>query len=231
MQTKPFKTLLLTISAVTAVAFFSACGPVITFSEPQPTATLNLKEFPAILKGTFVSKEDSSKLSISERMVVYSGKVTKTVLKKAVDTLDGVRYDKDHIYGLERLYKGPITYKLVGKDSLTYTVNTTDTIFKLEKKNFLRNLKNTTTYYLNKQQYKTSWRVTQLQFNKAGDLVVGDVSEKTDLPKLKQMGAVQEVKGDSGNVLMYRVHLRKGQFKKFVKNNGFSDTKEFTKIK
>ena len=229
MRAKQLKNITFILTTVVASAFFNACGPVITFSETQPTGVVNLKEFPSVLKGTFINKEDSSKLFITDKMAVYSGKVTKTVLKKAVDTLDGVRYDKDKIYGLERLYKGPISYKLVGKDSLTYSVTTTDTIFKIERKNYLRNLNQA--YYLNKQLYKTSWRVTQLKYDKDGNLIVGDVSERNDLPKLVQMKAVQEVKSDSGDVLMYRVHLRKGQFKKFIKNNGFSDTKEYTKIK
>ena len=80
-------------------------------------------------------------------------------------------------------------------------------------------------YFLNTRQDKESWSVRKLDLSK-GQLTISSISKKLDLDNLK---ALTESPQDTTTQTTFKA--TKKQFKEFIKNDGFSDSETFTRLK
>ena len=195
-----------------------ACEPPITFSEPQPTNTTNLSKFPIRLEGQYLSLADSSALSIGEKLII---RVYDHHYKVHPNQLDSSsRIVGDTVIDIETNKKTLI--KRVG-DSLLVHIHYTDTLFQMNYDNVVRKFKGY--YFLNTRYDKESWEVKKIELSKR-QLVISSVSTKLDLENLKE---ITETTQDT--IPPYNFTTTKRQFKRFIKNDGFSDNEIFIKTK
>jgi len=211
---KPFK---LISTLLTLISLFS-CKPqvTLTFSEPQPTATDNLLEFPKHLQGQYYSLEDSSSLLISDKIIQ---KIYDFDLRIHPSELDSFSYlSGDTIIDSKTNKKSLV--KRDG-DSLITHYHFIDTLFQINYDNVIRKLKGD--YFLNTRHDKSSWVVQKMQLSK-GHLVISGISTEKDIDNLNE---IVEVPIDT--VRPYKTTLTQKDFKEFVKKGGFSDSETFVR--
>jgi hypothetical protein len=80
-------------------------------------------------------------------------------------------------------------------------------------------------YFLNTRYDKTSWAVEKVQFSK-GELEISGISTEQDIESLIE---ITETPKDT--VAPYIFTATKRQFKAFIRNDGFSDTEKFVRLK
>jgi hypothetical protein len=80
-------------------------------------------------------------------------------------------------------------------------------------------------YFLNTRYNKTSWSVEKMNLSK-GQLTISSISTKDDIENLKEMTETAQ-----DTVINSNFTATKKEFKKFVKNDGFSDSEAFVRIK
>ena len=200
------------------VSIFSCAQPHVTFNEPQPIDTKNISKFPERLLGNYLSIEDNSILLISDKLIQ---RIYDFDLKVHINQLDSnSRLLGDTIINLETNKKEII--KRDG-DSLINHIHFIDTLFQIDYDNVLRKFKGY--YFLNKRYDKESWEVKKIEFSK-GQLVVSSISNKEDIENLK---TISESKEDT--VAPYKFTTTKKQFKEFIKNDGFTNSEKFVRLK
>jgi hypothetical protein len=206
------------ISTLIILTSMFACEPPVTFNEPQPTDTDNLSKFPKRLQGQYLSLADNSTLSISDKLIQriydYDYKVHSNQLDSAS------RLSGDTIIDLTTNEKTLI--KREG-DSLITHVHYIDTLFQMDYDNVVRKFKGY--YFLNNRYDKTSWEVKKVQLSK-GQLVISSISTQLDIDNLEE---ITETPTDT--VPPYKFTATKKQFRKFIKNDGFSDSEIFVRQK
>jgi hypothetical protein len=195
-----------------------ACEPPVTFDEPQPTGTNNLPKFPNRLQGQYLSLADNSTLSIGEKLIQRIYDYDYKVHSNQLDSTS--RLSGDTIIDLNTNERTLIKHD---GDSLIMHIHYVDTLFQLNYDNVVRKFKGY--YFLNTRYDKESWEVKKIQLAK-GQLVISSISTKLDLENLKQ---ITETPQDT--IPPYKFTATKRQFKKFVKNNGFSDSEAFIRQK
>ncbi len=195
-----------------------ACEPPVTFSEPQPTGLDNLSEFPSRLQGNYLSLEDNSMLSINDKLIQRTYDFD---YKIHINQLDSTSIlSGDTIFDL--LSNEKTIIKREG-DSLVIHVNYNETLFQLNYDNVVRKYKGY--YFINNRYDKESWEVKKMQLTK-GQLIISSISTSLDLENLKEITATQQ-----DTIAPYKFTTSKKQFKKFIKNEGFSESETFVRIK
>ncbi|HLW31429.1 MAG TPA: hypothetical protein VKX40_04135 [Aequorivita sp.] len=197
---------------------FFACEPPVTFSEPQPTNTNNLSRFPNRLQGLYISLADSSTLSIDERLIQRIYDYDYRIHPNQIDST--LRIVGDTLVDLENNEK--IFIKRDG-DSLLAHIHYTDTLFLLTQDNVVRKFKGN--FFLNTRYEKQGWEVKKVHLTK-GQLIISSVSTKADIETLKEL-----TKTTQDTIPPYKFTTTRRQFKRFVKNNGFSDKETFIKLR
>ncbi len=195
-----------------------SCDPVVSFTEPQPLNMKNLSDFPRRIQGKYLSMEDSSTLIINNKLIQriydYEQKIHPSQLsadeKLSGDTL------------INQATNEKILVMFDG-DSILYRLHYTDTIFLINYDNVVRKFKGY--YFLNTRFGKNGWEVKKLQLSK-GQLVVSSISGQSDIDNLK---AIAETVQDT--TLPYQFKATKKQFKKYIRNEGFSDNEIFLRQK
>ena len=195
-----------------------ACEPSVTFTEPQPVDTDNLSEFPRRLKGVYLSLSDSSILSINDKQIQRTYDFDYKIHPNQLDST--ARLSGDTLINLETKER-----KLIKRDgdSLKIHIHSVDTLFQMDYGNVVRKFKGY--YFLNTRYDKTSWAVEKMNLSK-GQLIISSISTKEDIENLKK---ITETTQDT--VTNYNFTVSKKEFKKFVKNDGFSDSETFVKLK
>lgn len=191
---------------------------VVTFQEPQPIETENLRDFPNRLRGRYLEITDSSILVIGEKLIQriydFDQKLAFSELdsnsKISGDTLIDLRNNKR------------IAIKVVGDSVITH-IHFVDTVFEMNYDNVVRKYKGH--YFLNKRVDKAAWNVRMLDFSK-GELMISAITQKESIDNLKE---ITESKQDT--VIPYRISASRKQFKDFVDNNGFSTVEFFVRIR
>ena len=206
------------ISTFIILTSLFACEPPVTFDEPQPTDTDNLSKFPNRLQGQYLSLADNSTLSIGDKLIQRIYDYDYKVHPNQLDS--SARLSGDTIIDLKTNERTLI--KRDG-DSLVTHIHYIDTLFQLNYDNVVRKFKGY--YFLNTRYDKESWEVKKIQFTK-GQLVISSISTKLDLENLKE---ITETPQDT--VPLYKFTATKKQFKKFVKNDGFSGSETFIRQK
>lgn len=206
------------ISTFIILTALFACEPPVTFNEPQPTNTENLSKFPKRLHGQYFSLADNSTLSISDKLIQrtydYDYKVHPNQLDSNSRLLDDTIID---------LTTNEKTVVKRDGDSLITHIHYIDTLFQIDYDNVVRKFKGY--YFLNTRYDKSSWEVKKIQLVK-GQLLISSISTKEDIENLKE---ITETATDT--IPPYRFTATKKQFKKFIKNDGFSDNETFFRQK
>ena len=206
------------ISSFIILTSLFACEPPVTFNEPQPTESDNLSKFPNRLQGQYLSIADNSTLSIGDKLIQRIYDYDYKVHPNQLDS--SARLSGDTIIDLKTNERTLI--KRDG-DSLITHIHFVDTLFQLNYDNVVRKFKGY--YFLNTRYDKESWVVKKIQFAK-GQIVISSISTKLDLENLKE---ITETPQDT--VGPYKFTATKKQFKKFIRNDGFSDSETFVRKK
>jgi hypothetical protein len=211
---KQFK-LILTLIMITSLF---ACDPPVTFNEPQPVDTDNLFKFPKRLQGKYLSLSDSSFLVVNEKFIQRIYDFDQMMHTNQLDS--NSQLSGDTLINLVNNSKEVV--KRNG-DSIITHVHYIDTLFQINYDNVVRKLKGY--YFLNKRYDKESWEVQKMKLSK-GKLMISSISDKNDIESLKTITESSE-----DTVAPYNFTASKKQFKEFLKNNGFSDSETFVKLK
>ena len=210
---------LIYLSVFIGLIHLLACDPPAIFTEPQPTDTKNLREFPKRLKGQYLSIEDNSILAISDSLIL---RVYDYDYKMHPNELDSnSRLSGDTLIDLNTKEKSII--KREG-DSIITHIHSVDTLFQLNYDNVVRKFKGY--YFLNTRllNVKEGWEVKKVKLSK-GKLTVSSISAKEDIQTLE---AITETPQDTLKV--HRFKPTKKQFRQFIKKEGFSDSEVYVKI-
>ncbi len=195
---------------------FIACKDPITFNSPQPSNTPDVNSFPEKLEGNYLSEDKYSILSIDSNSIVNTYDYDEKEHKDSLDTSYVLKGDT--IFSKNSDFKEKVVIK---GDTLLKHVHFKDTIFTITDSSLLRFFKGY--YFLNTKRNTNSWIVQKLSLQK-GKLTIGHVSDSADLHKL------QEITSSVEDTITIPFSLTRRQFKKFLRNDGFSNKEVFTKI-
>jgi hypothetical protein len=206
------------ISTFIILTSLYACGPPVTFNEPQPTDIDNLSKFPKRLQGQYLNLTDNSTLLVSNKLIQRIYDYDEKIHSSQLDSIS--RFSGDTIIDLTTNEK--IVIKRDG-DSLIIHIHYIDTLFQMDYDNVVRKFKGY--YFLNKRYDKTSWEVKKIQLTK-GQLKLSSISTELDIENLKE---ITETPQDT--IPPYKFAATKKQFKQFIKNDSFSDSEAFVRQK
>jgi hypothetical protein len=194
-----------------------ACGPVVTFSEPQPVDVKSLKEFPRRLHGNYISTLDSSSLYINRSSIIRNYAIE---IIKAVNNLDsGYVLKNDTLLCSFNGEKWPVA---IHDDSIYGNIPIVDTLFRIDENGVLKKFKGY--YFISNRLKGNNWEVKKINLAR-GKLEMSYIRNPEDIQKLK---AITETNFDT---LPCQINLTRKQFKQFVKDDGFSDSETFIKVK
>ena len=106
-------------------------------------------------------------------------------------------------------------------DTIIRHADWTDTMFSTSADNVLKKFKGY--YFLNNRFRDTAWEVKKLSLQ-SGTLTVGSISDKNDIQKLR------EITETTADTTSKHFTLKRKEFKRFVKQEGFSEHETFRKI-
>ena len=185
-----------------------ACGPIVTFNQPQPVGVDSLTVMPKKLMGDYLSKDGAARLTINQISMVIK---CDYVLKQFKDSIG---WDTLSV-SVKR------QYKVVG-DSVVKHITETDTLFCFSEDNVLKKYKGY--YFLNRRQEKNSWYVQKLTFQK-GQLSLASISTKVELQTLD---TINESPADTS---IYNFSFTRKQFYEYLDKDGFLNVDTFLKVK
>lgn len=194
-----------------------ACQAPISFQEPQPVNVKPITAFPKRLQGQFISQSDYSLLSINQTLMLRIYDFDYKVHPNSLDSQMTLKGDT--------LFKRGTNEKFLVKhvgDSIVYHYHLVDTLFQFDDKHVLKHFKGY--YFLNTYPDPNGWVVNKLELSK-GKIEISSVSNGQDLENLK---AIAESSADT--IAPYKFKLTKRQFRKFIKQDGFSYGEVFNKI-
>jgi len=209
------KTVKIFLMTVVLISLF-ACEARITFNEPQPANVENLLKFPQRLQGQYLSLEDSSILSIDNKLIqriydfdykIHPIELNSTLILNG-DTLIDINTNEKTIIKHDG-------------DSLIIHVHYIDTLFQMDYDNVVRKFKGY--FFLNTRYGKESWEVKKMQLEKK-KLVISRISTENEIKKLKEITETSQETEPP-----YNFTTTKKQFGQFVKNDGFSHKETFIK--
>ena len=199
-----------------ATLLLDSCEPAATFDKPQPDNVKSLVSFPERLQGKYLAADQVSTVTITDKLITRY-------------------YDfdfKEHKDGLGSSYKivGDTLINLADStkerihlkgDTIIQHFEGTDTLFIISSNNVLKKFKGY--YFLNNRYSDNAWEVKKLGLQK-GSLVIGSISDKDDVQKLKE---ISETTADTTST---HFTLARRQFKKFVRQEGFAEQEAFTRM-
>jgi hypothetical protein len=200
---------------MTAFLLYS-CEPAATFDKPQPDNVKSLASFPEGIQGKYLSADQASIVTISDKLITRHYDFD---FKKHKDSI-GSSYKLVGDTLIEQT-DGTKEKVVVKGDTIIQHVNSTDTLFNISANNVLKKFKGY--YFLNNRYSDDAWEVKKLWLKKGG-LTVGSISDKDDIQKLKDL---TEATADTTST---QFTLTRRQFKKFVKQEGFSEQETFNRM-
>ena len=191
----------------------------VTFTTPQPIGAKDLKEIPKRLQGEFVSEDKSHTLIITSNAItkIFDGDIILTT---------------NELYSEIMIIGDTLTVKSDGSkfkikkhgDSIIYHQHFEDTLFSLNGINILRKFKGF--YFVNIMvESNEMWEVSQIGISK-GILTISAVDS------IENINRLIEVKENNQDTIVNRnISANRRQFKHIVKENGFSETTKYFKIR
>jgi hypothetical protein len=203
---------------VIVLLILCACEPPIRFESPQPEGRKNERSIPRSLIGTYLNPIDSSKLIVSDQHVVSITHERAASLLSDMDSVDRVKIKGDTSYVIS---DEELTLKVVvKKDSVFIHTWVYDTLYKKPGQDVVRKFKGY--YFLNQQIGIYGWRVTKIGKLKHG-VVVGSISREEDLDDLRELT-------NTSKDTLFNFSPTGRQFRKFVRQGGFSDEKIYVRM-
>lgn len=195
---------------------FNSCEPVATFDKPQPEIVKSLTSFPERLQGKYLAADQASIVTISDKLITrhydFDFKEHKDSIRSPYKIVD------DTLVNLTYGTKEIVTFEC---DTVIQHANWKDTLFNISTENVLKKFKGY--FFLNTRFSDHAWEVKKVSLKK-GMLTFGSISDIDDLQKLK---GITETNSDT---ISQPFTLPRRQFKKFVKQNGFSKQETFSRI-
>jgi hypothetical protein len=208
---------LLFASNIILIILLNSCEPAATFDKSQPDNQKPLTSFPKRIQGNYLSEDESTKITISDRLLISHIEYDYKEHKDSV-----IRYYK--LIGDTLIEKTSGTKEMVvlNGDTIIRHSNQTDTLFNISTDNVLNKFKGY--YFLNKRLGDNAWEVKKISL-KNGVLTFGIISGSEDIKKLK------EITESTADTISTHFDLTRKQFKKFIKQDGFSDEEKFYRIR
>jgi len=191
----------------------------VTFTTPQPIGAKDLKEIPKRLQGEFVSEDKSHTLIITSNAItkIFDGDIILTTNELDSEIM---------IIGDTLTVKSDGSKFKIKKhgDSIIYHQHFEDTLFSLNGINILRKFKGF--YFVNIMvESNEMWEVSQIGISK-GILTISAVDS------IENINRLIEVKENNQDTIVNRnISANRRQFKHIVKENGFSETTKYFKIR
>lgn len=203
---------------VSSLLFFMACEPPVLFKVPQPEGVANLSKIPKKIHGRYMSLADSSFLLVSDYLMIRYANWIYTVKE---DKLDSNLIIKGS-YIIDKETNESFPFEKFD-DSLMIHVKFLDTIFNINSGDIVRKFKGY--YFLNKKFDNAYWTVKKLDYSPSS-IRIAEISSKEEIALLDQF---TEQVADSLDPKIYGPSKR--EFKDFIKNDGFSQSEKFIRLK
>lgn len=194
----------------------AGCDPAITFDKPQPDGVTPLSSFPARLQGQYTDTDQASVLTITDQLITRHYDFDFKEHKDSLDTSYQLTGDT-----LINLRDGTKEHVVLQGDSIVRHESGTDTLFNISADNVLKKFKGYC--FLNSRQDNDRWTVNKLALEK-GVLIIGSLSAGEDLQKLNEITETPE------DTVSKPFTLTRRQFKRFIRQGGFSDQETFRRI-
>ncbi|MEI8052211.1 MAG: hypothetical protein WCH52_00560 [Bacteroidota bacterium] len=206
------------IASITIIALMlNSCDPAATFDKPQPDKQKPLTSFPKRTQGNYLSKDESSILTISDKLLTRHFDYEYKEHKDSI--IQFYKLNGDTIISKRDGVKEKV---IVVGDTVIRHANLTDTLFYISEDNLLNKFKGY--YFLNKHLSNNTWEVNKLSLQN-GVLTYGIISEGDDIKRLN------EITESSADTTSKHFDLTRKQFKKFIKQGGFSEEEKFDRIR
>jgi hypothetical protein len=203
-------------SIILTAFLLNSCEPSATFDKPQPDNTSSLTSFPERISGKYLSADQASIVSVTDKLLTRHYDFDFKVHKDSIGTSHKLISDT-----LINLTDGTKEKVVLKGDTVIQHANWTDTLFNISDNNVLKKFKGY--YFLNSRYTDNAWELKKLSL-KNGLLRISSISDKDDIQKLKEL---TETTADTTST---HFALTRRQFKKFVKDEGFSDEETFTRM-
>jgi len=205
-----------TTTFIIATLILDSCEPAATFDKPQPDNIKSLAAFPQRLHGKYLADDQASIVIIADNLITrhydFDFKQHKDSIGHSFKIIDDTLINE--IDGTKEII-------LLKGDTVIQHANWTDTIFNISADNILKKFKGY--YFLNSRYRDNVWEVKKLSLSK-GVLTVGDISDKDDIQKLK------EITETTADTITTNFSLTSRQFKQFVKQQGFGKQETFNRM-
>jgi hypothetical protein len=192
-----------------------ACEEPVTFTEPQPAGTADLSKFPKRLQGNYLSLSDNSILTITDNMIERIYDFDQKFHSNQLDSTTVL--SGDTLFNLET--KEKLFVKKEG-DSLVGHIHYSNILFGISQFGILRKYKG---YYFLNTEYGKGWQVQKIQLTK-GQLTFSSISSELDIQNLNKL-----TEAPQDTISPYQFTLTRKDFKKFVRNGGFSEGETFVR--
>ena len=187
-------------------ALVSCKKPLANFTEVQPVNTKDQSAFPNKMIGTYHNYETDTDLVIQKELILSTQYFRDTLSEKDL---------------LKIQQEIELTSKKLNDTLFIASYNVTDTIFNLQQNDILRKLKGY--YFLNIANEDKNWNVTKLKF-KNNIVSLNDIRTEEEINTLAEL---TETVVDTIRPATFK--LSKKQFRKFVKQNGFTEGSVYVK--
>lgn len=206
-----------------SLIFFS-CDNSIRFENPQPERQSNEKSIPKRIIGKYLNLYDSSSVTITANQIIRKIDINFSYHLSQLDSVDRANIKNDTSYSVievNNLTKTSTRIDFIVKgDSVFEHTDVIETLLNFSNGDILRKFKGH--YFSNHLTLKDNWRVTKLTKTKNG-LILGTITKKEDIENLREL---TETKSDT----VYNFNPTRKQFKRFIKEKGFSNEEFYTKI-
>lgn len=204
------------IATLTLASCDQSAIPAATFDKAQPDKIKSIVSFPEFLKGRYLAPDQASTVTIADKIITRHFEFDFKEHKDSLGSSWALEGDT-----LIDLTEGTKQKVLLKGDTVIQHANWTDTLFCISDDNVLKKFNGY--YFLNERYNENTWGVKKL-FLKKGILSIGSISSLDEIQKLKE---ITETKADT---MSTNFTLTKRQFKKFVKQDGFSEKETFSRI-
>ncbi|HEY0751970.1 MAG TPA: hypothetical protein VGD26_12495 [Chitinophagaceae bacterium] len=204
---------------IMVAVFFVACNEktVAFFDEPQPPGGKTVDHFSALLQGDYVDKEQASILNINATTITRYFDFDLRMHKDSLDEDLVLKGDS-----LIDITSGEVFLIVRDSDYVKHHYRSeTDTLFHIDRDHPVKKVKGH--YFLNSSEGPGAWSVQKLSLHK-GLLTLGSITDSIDLEKLIT------ITGTASDTTPHHFSPTRKQFRKFVKEEGFSERDSFYRI-
>jgi len=211
--------LLLKIAIFSFIVIFSySCQQGVTFTEPQPINTKNLKKIPKKIQGEYLSLSDNSILKIDNK---YIKRIYKSSTKIHIKDLDSnLIRSGDSLLNIQTNDK---YFAKINGDSLICSMNSIIILFELNNENILKKFKGY--YFINTYYGENNWKVRKVKLSK-NELIISQIKSEEEIKNLQEI-----IENPDDTITKKSFSPTKKEFKNFIENNGFNDNEIFIKQK